>query len=66
MSTLGPRQVFERFDHNRDDQLERGELPAQVADRLFEADANNDGVLSRPEVEDHHRNDVTAPARTGR
>jgi Ca2+-binding EF-hand superfamily protein len=44
-------RIFERFDANKDGRLTQDELPAQVAERIMEADADGDGAVTKEELE---------------
>lgn len=49
-------------DKNNDGKLERGELPARLADRLFaEADTDLDGFITREELIAHFSNQAPGP-----
>jgi hypothetical protein len=47
--------IFQRFDANHDDQLNQDEMPQRERQRMLDADANHDGMVSRAELEEHHR-----------
>ncbi|MBY0524459.1 MAG: EF-hand domain-containing protein [Gemmataceae bacterium] len=46
-------EFFNRFDKNKNDSIERDELPTELRARFDELDLNKDGKLSRDEVRKH-------------
>jgi len=48
--SFDPERMFDRLDQNKDGKIERGELPEGArGERLIEADANKDGVITKEE-----------------
>lgn len=47
--------LLERFDANDDGKLDEDEVPPPVWLRLSQADANNDGVVTRAEFETYRK-----------
>lgn len=50
-----PDKMLERFDANKNGQLEAAELPERMQERIGDIDTSGDSVVSKPELEAHFK-----------
>jgi hypothetical protein len=50
-----PDKMLERFDADKNGQLEAAELPERLQERIGDIDTSRDGVVSKAELETHFR-----------
>ncbi len=48
-------KMLERFDANKDGQLQAAELPERMQERIGDIDSSGDGVVSKAELETHFK-----------
>jgi hypothetical protein len=50
-----PEKLIERFDENKNGQLEAAELPERMQEHIGDIDTSKDGVVSKDELEAHFK-----------
>jgi Ca2+-binding EF-hand superfamily protein len=50
-----PEKMFERFDQNKNGQLEAAELPERMQERIGDIDKSGDGVVTKDELDAHFK-----------